>query len=199
MATRHRTASADVEGLILGAALRLLDAQGLTALTVRGIAAEAGIAPMGIYNRFEGKMGVFEALWVEGFERLTRQLEAVPMTDDPRSDLLQCGRVYRNFALDNRAHYRLMFMVHYEGFTPSAESALVAARSLGVLITVIEAAQRAGQLTDGAPIELAQIVWAAVHGFVALELIGLSFCSDVPAAYERLLAATCNGLAAAPR
>jgi AcrR family transcriptional regulator len=193
--TRHRTASAEIEGRILAAALRILDERGADALTVRGIATEAGIAPMGIYNRFDGKMGVYEALWVEGFDRLTATLGAVAATPDPSADLLSCGRRYRGFARENAAHYRMMFMSTVNDFTPSAPAALAGARALQRLVDLVERAQRAGQLPAGAPIDLAQSFWAAVHGFVSLELLDMIFAGDVERAFDALLVAIYHGLA----
>ena len=57
-ARRGRTPSADVERELLAAAEAVLVRDGPGGLTVRAVAAEAGIAPMGVYTRLGGKDGL---------------------------------------------------------------------------------------------------------------------------------------------
>ena len=194
MTARHRTASTEIESRILDAALRILDTQGVAALTVRGIAKEAGIAPMGIYSRFDGKSGIYEALWIEGFDRLAAAIEATPDTGDPLADLAECGERYRGFALANPSHYRLMFMRTDHSFTPSPNAALAAARGLNCLVARVERAQRAGLMPPGPPLDLAQSFWSLVHGFATLELNELMFASEPDAAYSSTVRALLRGL-----
>ena len=52
-AAKERTASLEIEPLILEAAGRLLSNEGPEALSVRRIATDAGVAPMCVYNHFE--------------------------------------------------------------------------------------------------------------------------------------------------
>src|ERR1700735_3286297 len=69
-ARRGRTPSADIERELLAAAEAVLVGDGPGGLTVRAVAAEAGIAPMGVYNRLGGKDGLVDALLIKGFDRL---------------------------------------------------------------------------------------------------------------------------------
>ena len=57
-----RTPSQDVEQNLLDAAEAVLVREGLAGVTVRAVAAEAGVAPMGVYNRFGSKDGLIDAL-----------------------------------------------------------------------------------------------------------------------------------------
>jgi AcrR family transcriptional regulator len=193
MHVRHRTASDELEGRILDAALQLLTEKGLEALTVRGIATRANVAPMGIYNHFDGKMGVYEALWMDGFDRLTTTMAAVVDSGDPRADMVACGHSYRRFALENPAHYRLMFLDQVDDFTPSAEAASASGQALQILINRVESAQRSGSFPAGRAINFAQAIWATVHGYVSLELLRVNFATDAEAAFEALLQAMYEG------
>src|ERR1700736_6613391 len=74
-ARRGRTPSADVERELLAAAEAVLVRTGPGGLTVRAVAAEAGIAPMGVYNRLGGKDGLVDALLIKGFDRLRAAIE----------------------------------------------------------------------------------------------------------------------------
>src|SRR5580692_6917060 len=73
---RVRTRSADVERELLAAAEAVLVRDGPGGLTVRAVAAEAGIAPMGVYNKLGGKDGLIDALLIRGFDRLRAVADA---------------------------------------------------------------------------------------------------------------------------
>ena len=51
---RSRTSAGDVRPLLVAAGRRILERDGAAALTVRAVAKEAGVAPMGVYNHFDG-------------------------------------------------------------------------------------------------------------------------------------------------
>jgi len=44
----------------------------------------------------------------------------------------------------------------------------------------------AGAVAAGDPVQMAQVVWAAVHGWVSLELDGLIFLADTRAGAEAM-------------
>src|ERR1700735_2881648 len=75
---RGRTPSAGVEREWLAAAEAVLVRDGPVGLTVRAVAAEAGIAPMGVYNRLGGKDGLVDALLIRGFDRLPGARDGTP-------------------------------------------------------------------------------------------------------------------------
>src|SRR6202161_3568143 len=73
---RTRTPSVGMEAALLSSAADLLETEGPEGLSVRKIAAAAGVAPMGVYNHFESKFGIVEALFIQGFERLRDATES---------------------------------------------------------------------------------------------------------------------------
>jgi AcrR family transcriptional regulator len=160
----------DVGRDLLEAASRVLAADGATALTVRRIAAEAGMSTMNVYSRFGSKDGIVEHLWVEGFSRLREATRSVPETDDPLEDLRQCGIAYRRFASENRTYYSVMFERVVPTFEPSHEAAMYAVGALGLLADRFRRAMDAGVLPRRDAFETAASVWAAFHGVVSLEL-----------------------------
>src|ERR1700740_2752552 len=111
-ARRGRTPSADVERELLAAAETAPMREGPCGLAVRAVAAEAGIAPMGVYNRLGGKDGLVDALLIRGFDRLRAAIDA-PITDTAKPStharLFACGLSYRRFALANPHFYAIMF------------------------------------------------------------------------------------------
>ena len=183
---RTRTPSAEVRSALLESAAHLLETEGPDALSVRRIAAAAHVAPMGVYNHFDGKHGVVEALWVDAFDRLRATMESLEEVDDPGEALIEGFRRYRALALAHPMAYRLMFLDAVPGFEPSVEAAWSAANSFQALVAAVRRAAAAGAVADGDPVQTAQVVWAAVHGWVSLELDGMVFLSDADAGAEAM-------------
>jgi AcrR family transcriptional regulator len=195
---RGRTPSADVERELLAAAEAVLVRTGPSGLTVRAVAAEAGIAPMGVYNRLGGKDGLVDALLIKGFDRLRA---AVELSLDPaagpdmRARLFACGQGYREFALANPHFYAIMFE---EAILPERDNPEVgehAKAAFFALVRTVELAAEAGVIATPDPVEAAQQIWSAVHGAVALELKGLILTEDTAATYRGLLETLVRGLA----
>jgi AcrR family transcriptional regulator len=188
---------ADTRDALLSAASTLLAKEGPGALTVRRIAAEAGVSTMGVYSRFGGKDGVVDALLREGFDDLSRAMDSVPVTDDPLVDLQRCCQAYRTFGVSNATRYRLMFEGTVPDFVPSEESIGSATASFDRLVDRVGRCVDAGVLAPGDHSEIAASLWAASHGLISLELSGRkpeSIGGDDP--YERTMAAMIKGLSA---
>src|ERR1700691_2854482 len=96
---RTRTPSAGMEGALLTSAADILETEGPEGLSVRRIAAAAGVAPMGVYNHFASKFGIIEALFVQGFERLGQAMITLDDIEDPIEALREGGWRYRALAL----------------------------------------------------------------------------------------------------
>src|SRR5256885_16863778 len=75
---RPRTPSAQVASELLNAAERVLAEDGMRGLTVRAVAAKAGVAPMSVYNQFGGKAGLLAAVPLRGLGPLEGVIEAGP-------------------------------------------------------------------------------------------------------------------------
>jgi AcrR family transcriptional regulator len=191
---RKRTPSVDVETGLLEAASALLEREGPEALSIRRIAAEAGVAPMGVYNRFASKSGIIEALFVQGFERLGEAMITLGAIDDPLEALAEGGRRYRALALAHPMAYQLMFLRAVPGFEPSDQAKEVAAHAFEGLVAAVERAIGAGIVADRSPTLLAQVIWASIHGWVALELSGMGFVEDQEAGANLSCATILAGL-----
>jgi AcrR family transcriptional regulator len=191
---RPRTPSSDIERELISAAEAVLIREGPGAVTVRAVAAQAGIAPMGVYNRLGGKDGLVDALLIRGFDGLRA---AITGGDEPdlRERLRGCGLRYRRFALTNRHYYAIMF----EGALPhdfdSPQVAEHAMAAFDALVRHVEMAAAAGAIRAPEPRETAQQIWSTVHGAVTLELQGLVLTPDPEATYQATLDTMLRGLA----
>lgn len=194
--TRHRTASEQVGVALLDAAQAVLDRDGLAAVSVRAVATEAGVAPMGVYNRFENKDGLLVALAVRAFDALRVAVD-VEDRGDPLERLRRSCRGYRSFALEHREQYRLMF-TGVESVAAPSPAAEHGSAVFQVLIDMIRSAVDAGEV-HADPVQAAQVVWNAIHGAVMLEHANLNLTArrhgfDPADTYERMLDVLVAGL-----
>jgi AcrR family transcriptional regulator len=179
---------------ILEAASELLSKEGASALSVRRIAAAAGCSTMGLYSRFGGKDGVVDELYAEGFERLVDGMQQSAPTDDPLGDLRRGAGCYRETALANATHYMVMFGGAVPGFIPSDASHDLAHAAFDGLVAKVARCTDAG-LLEGAPDQIAELLWGAIHGLVMLEIMGINpLMSDPEARFERALDVLFRGL-----
>ncbi len=188
-----RTPSRDLQIALVDAAEAVLVREGPAAVTVRAVATEAGVAPMGVYNRFGSKEGLIEAVLTRGFEGL-RQAVAGRGELDPIERLRASGVRYRQFALANRQHYLAMFNSGLGSGEPSSELQACAAGAFQELVGHVATGMEAGRLMPGDPLEFAQQIWSAVHGAVILEMQGRVLSPDPETSYLALLDLLVRGL-----
>lgn len=188
-----RTPSRDVELALVDAAERVLVTDGPDAVTVRAVAAAAGVAPMGVYNRFGGKDGLVDAVLTRGFLAL-RAAIAPHGESDPGERLMNSGLRYREFALSHRAHYLAMFddTMHQERTSPDVMAHARAA--FDELVGHVRYGMVGGALADGDPEVVAQQIWSTVHGAVQLEIKGILQVQDAERVYRLLLDTIYRGL-----
>lgn len=192
---RRRTASDLLEGALLAAAQTVLDRDTLANVSVRSVAREAGVAPMGVYNRFGSKEGMLLALAVRALDDLRQAVEVAPGLD-PEVRFRQACRGYRAFARAHPQRYQLIF----GGGGPVAEHGSPASK-LGkdvfdVLKDLVGAVMSTADSHSLGRAEAAQIVWSAIHGAVDLELSGIEQVSTTAdASYELLVDLLVRGLA----
>ncbi|WP_170177880.1 TetR/AcrR family transcriptional regulator [Thermomonospora umbrina] len=196
--SRGRTSALVVREALLRAARELLDERGPAGLAIRDIAARAGVAPMGVYNRFGSKDGILNALLEEGFAELAAAVTVRPDVADPLGAITTGMGNYRAFALANPAMYRLMFDLPIAGFEPSPEVRMMALAAFERLIDAVQVGIATGHLRPGDPEEIAQRVWAGCHGATSLELRGIAFITDYDTHYAALVRTLLRGLATHP-
>ena len=192
--TRTRTPSAGMEAALLSSAVDILETEGPDGLSVRRIAAAAHVAPMGVYNHFESKFGIVEALFIQGFHRLGEEMAAMARIEDPTEALREGARRYRALALEHPMAYQVMFLRAVSGFEPSDNALGECTGAFDSLVAAVRRAMEAGVIAEAPPTETAQLIWATIHGWVSLELLGLGFVEDQDVGYEHLCEALLRGL-----
>lgn len=195
---RGRTPSHDVRTALIDAAEVVLARGGPAGVTVRAVAAEAHVAPMGVYSRFGDKEGLERELLIRGFDGL-RAAVATRGETDALTCLRNSGVRYREFALAHPQRYLIMFDATTGAGFESPQVQESAGAAFGELVGHVENAMTAGAFPAGDSNDVAQQIWSGVHGAVSLELSGCGQSPDPAGTYGRLLDAIIRGLSAQRR
>jgi AcrR family transcriptional regulator len=147
---------------------------------------------MGVYNRFAGKQGLLEALFVKGFEGLQHSVASATGVD-ARARLRDAALRYRTFAIGNPQHYSLMFD-HMHEVEPGEQALQRAYEAFHQLVVLVADVRAGGPFGTGTDVEVAQQWWSALHGSVSLELLGVRFDDDPASGHARLVDALLAGL-----
>ena len=174
---RREREKADVRERILDAAREMFARDGFDAVTMRAIANAIEYSPPVIYAHFADKHALIQELCYRDFRTLAQAFGKVGRVEDPVERVRRIGDAYIDFALEHPSQYRFMFM------TPKPADAKDAIRreelrgnpeedAYAFLTNTIAEGITAGrfrpEVRDAE--ELAQIVWAAAHGIVSLQV-----------------------------
>lgn len=107
--SRPREHNQQLAGVLLDAAERRIAADGVDALSLRAVAADAGTTTRAVYTLFGSKDALVGALGVRAMEYLGREVHALTASDDPVADVVAAGLVFRRFALEHPALYSVAF------------------------------------------------------------------------------------------
>ena len=180
---RPRLHDASTRTALLEAAERLVEGEGLDALSVRRVADHAGTTTRAVYAVFGSKDALVVALGARAFDLLGSAVSALPVTADPVNDLVNAGaRAFREFALGHPALFRIgvqrvaLTRELTTGFAGAANTAL------GSLHTRIARLADGGGLGGRPVAEAAWAFHALCEGLAALELR-----CDLPDAKARTL------------
>ncbi|MBK8474898.1 MAG: TetR/AcrR family transcriptional regulator [Opitutaceae bacterium] len=163
----------NLRAALIGAGVKLLARKGLAAMTLRAVAAQAGVSPAAPYRHFENVAALAAAIAEEGFGRL-REAMAAALADPALkrlSPLERTGCGYARFALANPDHLRLMFAGPRQEGPEHAAAAAAGERAFALLVEVIEQGKKDGLVRQVPTPALAVAAWALIHG-LSLLLVG---------------------------
>jgi AcrR family transcriptional regulator len=194
---RQRTASDQIVPALLCAAESVLDREGERGVTIRAVAREAAVAPMGVYNHFSNREGLLIALAVRAFTELgVSMTTADDVTSEQRFRQICCG--YREFANAYPERYKLIFSTGSPVKLPlSQEASDRGNEAFTQLVDAIDALMLSEELpTDIGSVEAAQIVWNALHGAVTIEHAQLTRTTTPTETFNRMITLLLNALRA---
>ena len=88
---RPKAHNADTGEALLDAAERIVERDGMAALTVRNVAGQVGATTRAVYAVFGSKEALIVALGARAFDWLAAELDDIAITDDPVADLVEIG------------------------------------------------------------------------------------------------------------
>ncbi len=165
---------------LLAAAERLLQERSTAALSLREAARGAGVSTRAVYSLFGSKEALLGALGTRAMELLHAGIDAIPVTDDPRSDLVQAALMFRRFALDHPALFDVAFHRADPAVRPRFRA--TATEALSALTRRFEPLAAAGLLGGRSVPEAVLAFHGLCEGMAVVELRGVPFDVD----HERL-------------
>ncbi len=158
---------------ILDAASELFLTGGVAALSVRAISKHAGLSTIGIYSHFNGKQGVLDALYIDGFNMVYEAMDVADKSKVTESDVLETCDKYLKMAYQNEAHYRLIFGESDASYQPSENAREAADRAFKKLVVNAENYISAQGLQID-KLQAALDLWAVMHGYVSISHHGMA-------------------------
>lgn len=151
---------------ILQAALEVATEEGWQAVTIRRVAERIEYSPSALYKYFEDKEDILRTLLLQGFQHMVAVLERVADREQhPEECLQQMAAAYWDFAWHQPTVYQLMFDL--KGKLHEVEEAKAA--FLVVRSAIEEWSRVCGVKMDDLD-QAVEMLWATMHGFVALTL-----------------------------
>lgn len=156
----------DLPQLLIEAGLALLEEDGTEGLTLRRIAARAGVSHAAPAHHFGGLSGLRNAIATRGFHTFRQELiaarDGLPADADTFQHLLTVNLAYIRFARRRTALFRLMF-----DQLPTTDDDL---RSIARATYVVLQDCCAPFVRDRGAAPFQTAVWALTHGFAMLNM-----------------------------
>lgn len=170
--TRERE---ETRAMILEAAREMFAEEGFEAVTMRAIAERIEYTPTAIYHHFANKQALLTELCLRDFSTLAAHFQGRPVPPDPIERIKEVGRAYLEFAERYPSQYRFMFMTVLPqpelppGYVEEARGN-PERDAYAYLCRCCQDAIDSGRLRSDiqSADQLAQILWACVHGQIAL-------------------------------
>ena len=162
----------DTKDRILEQSLLELERSGVDGFSLRAVGTAVGVTPMAIYRHFHDKDHLLEAVGEQAFAQWQQRIVAIKVRD-PVQWFRRSSLAYIEFALDEPERFDACFVLktNVERLYPQG---FAAKRSPVITLAMeqIEAAQAAGKLRKGDPLEMTLFVWAQLHGLAMLHRSG---------------------------
>jgi AcrR family transcriptional regulator len=170
----------DLRRVLVDAAVKVIEKEGVSAISLQALARKAGVSSGAPYHHFESREQLLGAIAADGFALLAGAMklgadEAAgapePGETAATAHLRGLGLGYVRFALAHRGHFRVMFRPELKVHA-SAEQKVVIERAFVMLGDAIARCQAEGSIAGGDPRPLVLLAWSAVHGASALWIDG---------------------------
>jgi AcrR family transcriptional regulator len=175
---------------IAAAARRILETEGLPAVTMRAVADAVGVKGPSLYKRVPDRAALLRIVAEGVAADLERTLSLAAGDNDPRKGITSAVAAYRAFVRNNPNGYRLLFA----DLPPDALPDPGRLAALGAPLV----AAASGLAVDADALAAARTIVAWAHGFVTMELAGaFQLGGDIESAYSFGIEAILAGVSGA--
>ncbi|WP_433685078.1 TetR/AcrR family transcriptional regulator [Nocardia sp. CA-119907] len=158
---------------LLAACLRLIETEGIGAVSLRRVAREAGVSTGAPYHHFADRSALLAALSTRGFQHLASELAAARATaDTPQTALTALAETYVRFSQEHPGYFRLMFRPELSQPEKHPDAMAAGDAAFEVLAATIAEGVTAGLLPADRADTLAIMWWSLAHGMASLWLDG---------------------------
>src|SRR4051812_47480288 len=160
----------DLARALVDTAVRMIQEEGLQALTLRGVGARLGVSRTALYRHFDDKDALLARVASEGFKRFHDALARAAAEGEKRDDdpMPAMAAAYARFARSHPSHYQTMFSGVLTDAERYPELQQCGEAAFTVLVEAIRSGQARRRIRKGNPVELAEIIWAMSHGIATL-------------------------------
>ena len=170
---RSGSSTKDVRNAVISTARNIIQAEGADRLSLREIARRIGYSPAGLYEYFENKEEIVQAVRLGAQERFNKALGQVPQTLPLAEYLVQLGLAYIRFANKYPQEFLLLFTYRRGHLDDTAAEQRLARESYALLGDAVERAVKAEEVHERAGFgveEIAYGFWALAHGMAMLQV-----------------------------
>jgi AcrR family transcriptional regulator len=164
----------DLKNALIQAGIDVLSNDGVSGLSLRKVAKQAGVSHAAPYAHFADKEALIAAISTEGhrnlYERLIRTIEE--NQSNPHKQLIETAWAYIQFAQEEQACFQIMFSGVLEQEKDYPDFVEISQQTFQLVVLVVDRCKREGILRDEPSLLLAAVVWGQIHGLISLILSG---------------------------
>ncbi len=155
----------DLRRVLLETAVKVVEKDGIAALTLQSLARRAGVSSGAPYHHFPNLEQLLAAIAQDGLTKLVDEMRRSSATAPPdaSAQLTALGRGYVRFALAHRGHFRVLFRPELRPLLDKAMNHALG-EGLRMLRDAIVRCQEEGVAPQGDTDRLVLLAWSAVHG-----------------------------------
>ncbi|MFC9896782.1 TetR/AcrR family transcriptional regulator [Nocardia sp. NPDC127579] len=158
---------------LIEACLRLIETEGIAAVSLRRVAREAGVSTAAPYHHFADRAALLATLSANGFERLGAELTAArAAADSPLAAVVALGETYVRFSREQPAYFRLMFRPELSQPDKHPTAMAAGEAAFGVLADAVADCVAAGLIEPERADTVTIAWWGIAHGLASLWLDG---------------------------
>jgi AcrR family transcriptional regulator len=154
---------------ILSAAKTVLDREGVAGLTIRKVAARAGVSPMAMYRHFADKDALLNALVDDGLAAWAKMVGSI-QAQDPLKWLEELTEAFLDFALTQPHRFDAAFFLPAPNARQYPDD-FAAGRSpvIAMLMVRIDQARAGGRVGEKSALDIVLSLSALAQGLVSMQ------------------------------